>query len=118
MQETRRELRIPADVAERYDKLMDPPGGELDYDKNDIPRYACLERWTVRFDGSYEADVKVCSGDSSQKDPLWSEAVLFLDGRQVCCTDAGDQIAGEYELEHDGNRFVVDVIASKGEESE
>lgn len=68
---------------------------------------------TAVFENGYEMDIKVsgvqydCPGGSNS---AWSEAVLFKDGCEVACTDPGDDLLGEWELEHDGCVFVVNVV--------
>lgn len=74
---------------------------------------------TVSFEDGYEMDIKVCGvqyeGEGGSN-AAWSEAVLFKDGCEVACTDPGDDLLGEWELEHDGNTFVVNVVCENEEQ--
>lgn len=64
-------------------------------------------------------DIKCCGcWDVSS----WTEAVLFVpdkDGglHEVACTDVRDSYAGVWELEHNGNTYVVDVVDGGGIEA-
>lgn len=72
------------------------------------------ETYTARFDDGIEVDVKVCMGDpydGSEVNPLWTEAVLFRNGFEQCASEPGDELFGEWEMECDGNTYVVEVVA-------
>lgn len=69
--------------------------------------------YTVRFPDGKEMDVKCCG---CQDDPSWTEAVLFDDqGYQIAYTDVGEVFDGQWELEADGVRYIVDVRVSDNE---
>lgn len=65
------------------------------------------------YDGNkIEADVKVCGtqyikGETNNN--AWTEAVLFSNGCEVCCTDPEDELIGEWELEAFGNTYIINV---------
>lgn len=108
-------LKIPeSDVAE-YQSLMDEG---FDYGERGVAKYATVKNWTVKFPDGLEMDVKVCS--SNDGDPLWSEAVLFENGSERGCTEAQDELLGEYSVERpDGTVYTVEVVAeSDAEETE
>lgn len=47
-------------------------------------------------------------------DPAWTQGVLFSpDGEELGCTEVGDCFDGEYEIEYEGVKYIVDVIAEK-----
>ena len=71
--------------------------------------------FTVPFAGGYEMDIKVCGTDT---DAAFSEAVLFdANGSQVAYTDPGEDLVGEWSLEHDGITYTVIVVpGDKAEE--
>ena len=68
---------------------------------------------TAEFDNGYEMDVKLCGVcyEEGGCNTAWTEAVLFKNRCEVACTDVADEYTGEWELEHDGNKFVVEVKA-------
>lgn len=67
-------------------------------------------RVTAKFDNGYEMDIKCCG---SQDESSWTEAVLFRNGCEVCSAEPGETFFGEWELEHDGTIFHVDVHVDK-----
>lgn len=109
MNERKKTLRIKQADLDKYNKLMQVE--ELDYEEEDIPRYSCVARWSVDFGDGYEMDLKVCSGDSSEKDPLWCEVVLFLHGYEVACSEVYDELDGVWTLDNKGNCFKLEVLA-------
>lgn len=100
-----KKIFIPKADADRYNRLMQ--ASQVDYEKNDIPRYATVETWSVDLGDGYEADLKVCS--SNYGDPLWCEGVLFLHGGECGCTEVMDNLLGEYNFEHNGKQFTIVV---------
>lgn len=101
-------LSIPKEDIDEYDRLMNVE--ELDYEKSDIPRYSTVESWSVNAGDGYEIDVKVSSGNDG--DPLWCEAVLFLNSYEQACSGPECSLEGEWQLEANGTRFELNVIAS------
>lgn len=73
--------------------------------------YAC----TVKFNNDVEMDIKCCGVQfrESESNLAWTEAVLFEDGSQVCCTEPEAEFFGEWALEHDGDEYVVFVKVEK-----
>ena len=61
---------------------------------------------TAKFDNGIEMDIKLCG---AQDDYPWTEAVLFNNGSEVCCSEVSDEYVGEWELEYNGNQYVVYV---------
>ena len=106
-------LHIPKEIIAKYNQLMQPSDGIVDYEKTDISRYATVDSWTVDFGDGYEVDIKVCS--SNYDDPLWCEGVLFFHGSEVGCTDVCDTLDGEYYFCPESDEFIVYV---KPEEDE
>lgn len=54
---------------------------------------------TAVFPDGMKMDVKCCGCDN---DPSWTEAVLFQDGSEVCCTDVEEEFLGPWELDDNG----------------
>ena len=100
-------LHISKEIIDKYNQLMQPTDGIVDYEKNDIPRYATIDSWTVDFGDGYEVDIEVCS--SNYNDPLWCEAVLFLHGSEVCRTDVSDTLDSKYWFFSEPKKFIVYV---------
>lgn len=98
-------LAISSEEIDKYNHLM--MINELDYKKNDIPRYSTINSWTVDAGNGYEIDLKVCSSDDG--DPFWCEAVLFLNGSELACSDVEAKLDGVWELETNENCFVLNV---------
>lgn len=99
---------IPKEEIDKYNRMMQAV--HVDYEENEIPRYAVVKTWSVDLGNGYEADIKVCS--SSYDDPLWCEGVLFLHGSECGCTEVSDDLLGEYQFEHRGRQFIIVVQAA------
>lgn len=99
-------LSIPVAEVQRYNALMQ--ASSVDYEAEDISRYATVCSWTVPFGDGYEADVKVCSSDTN--DPLWCEIVLFKNGSEVSCTDTCEDLIGTWTLEAKGNTYEIEIV--------
>lgn len=66
---------------------------------------------TVVFPNGIEMDIKCCGCDSESS---WTEAVLFLNGSECCCTEPGYEFLGEWVLEYKGISYHAFVqVASK-----
>ena len=68
-------------------------------------------RNTVRFDNGVEMDIKCCGVQflEGQSNTAWTEAVLFANGSEVCCTEPAGEYVGEWECEYNGDAYVVVV---------
>lgn len=99
-------LFIESSIINKYNELM-----ELDfiaYDEHDIPRYSTIESWTTDFGNGFEVDLKVCS--SNYDEPIWCEAVLFLNGNEISCSDVEDKLNGEWIFNYNDIEFILHVI--------
>jgi len=104
-------LRIPREKIEKYERLMNLPKDHPDLE--DFPKYALIESWHVKFDNPrYEMQIKVCS--SGYADPLWSEAILLKDGKQVSYTEPESELSGEWVLMDEDAPFTVFVEPEDG----
>lgn len=63
---------------------------------------------TANFGNGFEMDVKCCG---TQDGPAWTEAVLFKNGSEVCCSEPDEDFFGDWALECDGDTFITHVIA-------
>ena len=68
---------------------------------------------TADFGNGMEMDIKCCGVQyrEGESNTAWTEAVLFENGSEVCCTDPADDFEGEWELECDGDQYIVYVEA-------
>lgn len=65
---------------------------------------------TAVFPDGMEMDVKCCGCNN---DPSWTEAVLFQNGSEVCCTDVEEEFLGPWELDFNGCRYIAIVSVSE-----
>lgn len=63
---------------------------------------------TANFGNGFEMDIKCCG---TQDGSAWTEAVLFKNGSEVCCSEPGEDFFGDWILECDGDTFITHVIA-------
>lgn len=68
--------------------------------------------YSAIFDDGYEVDIKICGADY---EPAWTEAVLFKNGCECCCSECCDTLLGEWELEYKNKKFIVDVVLKENE---
>lgn len=90
-------LIIDRKTAEFYDKVLnstDMMGEDDTYSE------------TVDFGDGIEVDIKICGADNETP---WTEAVMFCDGCEVSCSDAEDDIYGEWDFNYCDNEYVVIV---------
>lgn len=67
---------------------------------------------TATFENGYEMDIKCCGVQYNEEDEsntAWTEAVLFCNGSEVCCSEPSDEYLGEWILETDEDEYVVVV---------
>lgn len=67
---------------------------------------------TAIFDNGIEMDIKCCGvqyNEDEESNTAWTEAVLFLNGSEICCTEPSDEYLGEWILEYDDDEYVVIV---------
>ena len=73
--------------------------------------------YTAEFDNGFEMDVKCCGVQYepyNSSNTAWTEAVLFEDGQEVCCSEVSDEFLGEWVLENDEDEYVV-IVEVEGE---
>lgn len=66
--------------------------------------------FTAGFADGMEMDIKLCS---TQDEEPWTEAVLFKDGQEMCCSEPGVMHDGPWTLECDGNTYTAMVVMEK-----
>lgn len=75
---------------------------------------AVIATVTAQFDNGYQADIKVCNGDT----PYVDNVLFDKDGDELHCPDISESLLGQYEFEHDGDTFEVDVMVMEHDTSE
>lgn len=77
----------------------------------DIKDGAVALEWTVEFDDTRQADVKIVSQQPLEGGP-WSEVVLFdAKGNELMHTEVLDYIEGSFDLEYRGDSYHIEVFA-------
>lgn len=73
---------------------------------------------SFRFSDEYEMDIKCCGVQYEEggSNTAWSEAVLFKNGCEVCCSEPSDNFEGEWTLRDGDNEFTVVVEAERRKE--
>lgn len=108
MKEIRRQIIVTKKEADEINALLKTePKDESDcFGKNTIKSY------TAEFDDGIEMDVKICGVqyEENGNNTPWTEAVLFMNGHELCCTEVGEDFLGEWELEYDGTKYITEVI--------
>lgn len=106
--EYRRTIVVDKDVANRIIQLLTvEPKNEIEcYGENEV-----YIETAVFFDG-YEMDIKLCGVrfEADISNLPWTEAVLFKNGREICCSEVSDDFFGKWELTDGEYNFVVNVI--------
>lgn len=70
-----------------------------------------IKTWTAKFENGYEADIKLCNGDTP-----YIDSVLFNpSGSQVCVLEISEELIGEYVFECNGDQYEVDVVIPDSE---
>ena len=67
---------------------------------------------TAVFDNGFEMDIKCCGVQYNEEEPnlAWTEAVLFRNGSEVCCSEPADEFLGEWECTNDTDTYIVNVV--------
>lgn len=94
----RKEIKITKALADEINHLLT----EVD---EDFGEDLTITKTAV-FDNGFEMDIKCCG---CLDDVAWTEAVLFRNGSEVCCTEPCDEFLGEWECTNDINTYVVNV---------
>lgn len=71
--------------------------------------------YSANFPNNVEIEVKCCGVqfEEGESNLAWTEAVLFVDGCEICCTDPMDSFFGEWFFDFDGNTYTVYVEVEK-----
>ena len=120
MKKIRKKITVPVSEAETIKKFlsMQPESEDQCLGENETMTY------TAQFGHGMEMDIKVCGvqfeegGDNRP----WTEAVLFKDGHELCCSEPDDIFfqrldidiwaCGLYCKRGDGKRMKIPVICA------
>lgn len=66
---------------------------------------------TAKYPDGYEVDIKMCGVqyDPDSSNVAYTEAVLFHNGAEVCCTEPSEYFFGTWCIETNEKTFIVDV---------
>lgn len=103
----KRVLHLPKSKIQRYNRLMQ--ASTVDYAVNGIEEYATEACWKMDFGNGYEMVIGVYSEYSG--DPLRCQAVLFLDGSEVGCSEFENELYETWTLFHGDTIFTVNLRA-------
>lgn len=112
-----REIRIlrlsRSDVA-RLERLCSQPDA-------DLARDSIVCDYCVPFSEERTAYVQIISSDDPNKQPCWTQAVLFQQGIEdelfeLACTPPGEAILGEYCMYLKDSEYTIDVVMDNEDE--
>lgn len=97
-------INIPKNRAEKIEYLLfhEPKNENECFGEDETITYTC------KFDKpGVEMDIKMCgvNYEEGSSNLPWTEAVLFINGGEVGCTEICDNFFGNWEIEHDGNVY-------------
>lgn len=72
---------------------------------------AVIATVTAVFENGYQADIKVCNGDT----PYVDNVLFDENGCELDCPEISESLLGEYEFEVDGDTFEVEVTIMEKE---
>ena len=97
-------LKISKKEMELINDLLSLNGEEI-YQKYGYKRDETITH-TAKFPNGIEADIKlvICEEESP-----YTEGVLFQNGFELTCTEPSDTYDGEWNFEHNGTEYIVNV---------
>lgn len=99
-------IKIPADKIAKFNELLAKMGEDGLVEALGYPTDTTLECYTAHFGNGWEADIKMCAGDTN----FFVDPVLFDEtGSERAVLDCGDEYDGEYVFEVDGDTYKVSV---------
>lgn len=99
-------ITISQKEKELIDDLLNLTGDEI-YQKYGYKRDETITRTAV-FENNIEVDIKlvICDGENKP----YTEGVLFDHGSELTHTDVEDEFTGQWEFEHEGEEWIVNVV--------
>lgn len=109
MKEIKRHIIVPRAEADKIKELLatEPACESECFNEDETISY------TANFGNSIEMDIKVCGVQYEEEgtNTPWTEAVLFDHGSEVCCSEPGDRLFGQWELDYEGKTYIVEITA-------
>lgn len=93
-----RHIKVPKAKADEIQKWLDSNESIPDAGKTEV-----VEKWTVNFDGIYEADIKLVNTVSG----LYLDCILFDEGSEVGLLDPQYVFLGVYPIEKNNETYTV-----------
>ncbi len=62
--------------------------------------------YTMVFSNNIEMDIKCCG---CKDESSWTEAVLFNNGHELCCSEVYDTFIREWRLDYNDNIYIVNI---------
>ena len=104
-------VRVPAKEAEKINFLLShtPASSKECFGEDSTITH------TADFGGGVEMDIKLCGVQyrEGEDNTPWTEAVLFVNGAEACCSEPAEDYFGEWSLEYGGNTYTADVVEEK-----
>ena len=104
----KRVLRISDVQIRKYSWMMREATGN--YAVHRIRPFDTVARWEADFGDGYKVVIGVFSGYDGE--PLWSQAILFLNGNEVQVSEDERELAGTWMFSHNNTTFVLEVQAA------
>lgn len=108
MAEIIRKIVVPRDEADRIDHLLatEPEDEDSCFDEDESIVY------TADFGSGIQMDVKLCGVQFEEGgvNTPWTEAVLFVDGCEICCSEPGDEFFGKWEHWLGSTKYIAEVV--------
>lgn len=107
-----REIYVEGEVAERINRLLstEPTCKEECFGEDDKILFS------TTFPDGMQMDVEVCGVQYQEEEDAcntaWTQAVLYdKGGCELTYSDVGEEYFGKWELEYNGNKYTVNVVA-------
>jgi len=73
--------------------------------------------YSADFGNGYEMDIKVCgvAYEEGSDNSAWTEAVLFLNGAEIACTEVNDDLLGDWTFVICDKTFIAEVKEAEDE---
>jgi len=104
-------LTLSKKQLERVQELCGGPPG-----RDEVRRSEVALEWEIPFPHRMMVSLQVVAPNDPDEESCWCQAVLFriedpsgFVYGEVACSDVEEGLLGEWVLEHDGRKFVVNV---------
>lgn len=75
---------------------------------------AVISTLTATFENGYQADIKICNGDT----PYVDNVLFDGNGCEIDCPEISESLLGDYEFESEDDTFEVEVVVMETPASE